>query len=520
MNILLLSMSSFPKGDMVDGKNGTRVRQLQESRFTYDNSKGEKIEEKYYSQLEPITRMLIEEGRQPDEVIMLCTEEAIAKKNIKWGDEEDAISPCEFYESRINEYRSKDIIYTKIPQSLNELKDLGKAGEGTDTIDPNLPESKREAVAEVAAYLLQKKKENKELHVWIDTQGGMRDISLLMNAVVSLLKTSAITIEDIYSINFTDGIGKIMKQNDTYRIFEFVSGMNEFIEYGRADQLVTYYQNIEQKEPPEIIHAMQKLSNAIMVCDTEKFDAQLETLRREIKQYEGSGNDVLFSVFMEQIQMDYKNLLNDTCTALDVIEWLSAKKMYQQTLTYLESKIPEEWEKLGILNFSETEETVGIETDRKSEFRTVELNVLTGCTFRVRNMNAQMNAIKNGEIPGRTVCDLVEETKPYRKSWVRVRKGFFEEVSRDRTCQRLKLSVNYKNKERKNIEYKNIEVSTGIEEKNADKLYLQLFMYKLLKEERNVWCHMLADKHMDLEDLNGLLKRFIDNGRELYESVK
>ena len=142
MNILLLSMSSFPKGDMVDGKNGTRVRQLQESRFTYDNSKGEKIEEKYYSQLEPITRMLIEEGRQPDEVIMLCTEEAIAKKNIKWGDEEDAISPCEFYESRINEYRSKDIIYTKIPQSLNELKDLEKAGEGTDTIDPNLPESK------------------------------------------------------------------------------------------------------------------------------------------------------------------------------------------------------------------------------------------------------------------------------------------------------------------------------------------------------------------------------------------
>lgn len=535
MNILLLSMSSFPRGDMDTGKNGTRVRKLQENRFTYDNSKGEKIERKYYSQLEPITEMLIEEGKLPDEVIMLCTKESITEMDIKWGKEEKKISPCEFYKYRINEYKNKcnkydykekRIKYRKIPRSLDDTEDSKKASEsdGTidanlpktkkETIDPDLPESKRKAVAEVAAYLLDKKKDNKDLRVWIDTQGGMRDISLLMNAVVSLLKTSAITIEDIYSINFTDGIGKIMKQNDTYRIFDFVSGMNEFIEYGRADQLVKYYQNIEQKEPPKIIHVMQQLSNAIMVCDTEAFDVQLETLRREINHYKGSENDVLFSVFMEQIRVDYKNLLDDACTALDVIEWLSAKKMYQQALTYLESKIPQEWEKLGILNFSETKETAKIDAGRKSEFQNVERNVLIGCVYRVKDMNKQVDAIKKGEVSDKTVCTLVEEANPYRKSWIRVRKGFFEEVCRDRTCKRLKLPVNYKN-----VEYKNIEVTTKVEEKDANKLYQQLLMYKLLKEERNLWCHMLVSNHMDLDDLNGLIEKFIANGRELYKAV-
>lgn len=527
MNILLLSMSSFPRGNMVPG---TKVRQLQENKFTYDNSKGEKIEREYYSQLEPITEMLIEEGNQPDEVIMLCTKESITKMDIKWGDKKDTISPCEFYESRINDYKNeydknnknkygykeKDITYTKIPQSLNELEDLEKASEGTDTIDPDLPESKRKAVAEVATYLLQKKEKNKDLHVWIDTQGGMRDISLLMNAVVSLLKTSAIIIEDIYSINFTDGIGKIMKQNDTYRIFDFVSGMNEFIEYGRADQLVKYYQNIEQKEPPKIIRVMQQLSNAIMVCDTVEFDRQLSALRTEIDEYEKNKKeekDVLLSVFIEQIRGDYRNLLDDTCTAWDVVEWLSAKKMYQQALTYLESKTPQEWEKQGILNFSETEETAKIETDRKSEFLIAELNSYIGCLYKVGDrkdgfigIRSRVKEIREGKVPGATICELADKNKSYfNMYWARVCKG-------GKTCW---VSANYNN-----IEYENIKVTTNVKKENADKLYKQIFMYKLLKEERNLWCHMLVSKHMDLDDLNGLIEKFIANGRELYEAVK
>ncbi len=495
MNILLLSMSSFPKGEKIIDADGNEVRKLQKSKFTYDNSNGQKIEREYYSQLEPITRMLIEEGRQPDEVIMLCTDESIGKKYIACDDEQVLlISPCEFYERRINELvePGKKIVYTKIPQSLNK-----------GVIDPDLPESKRDAVAEVASYLLQKKKENDDLHVWIDTQGGMRDISLLMNAVVSLLKTSAISIEDIYSINFTDGIGKVMKQNDTYRIFEFVSGMNEFIEYGRTDQLIKYYKNIEQKKLPEIINVMQSLSNAIMVCDTEAFDDELKELRKEIKNYDGSENDVLFSIFIEQIRVDYKNLLNDNCTVLDVIEWLSSKKMYQQTLTYLESKTPNEWRERGILNFTDINE---IDEDRKNEFLVAEINAFIGCLYDVDAIRKEINKIKDGQSDYKTICDtdgLIKKNADFYKFlWAR-------SISSDESH---KLFVHYKNKK-----YKNIYVTTNVEDSDTSKLYMQLFMYKVLKEERNIWCHMLAKSHMEIDDLNDLIEMFIANGRELYK---
>ena len=491
MNILLLSMSSFPKGEKIIDADGNEVRKLQKSKFTYDNSNGQKIEREYYSQLEPITRMLIEEDRQPDEVIMLCTAESIGEKYIACDDEQVLlISPCEFYERRINDLvePGKKIVYTKIPQSLNN-----------GVIDPDLPESKRAAVAEVASYLLQKKKENGDLHVWIDTQGGMRDISLLMNAVVSLLKTSAISIEDIYSINFTDGIGKIMKQNDTYRIFEFVSGMNEFIEYGRTDQLIKYYENIEQKEPPKIINVMQNLSNAIMVCDTEAFDEELDKLRNEIKNYDGSENDVLFSIFIEQIRVDYKNLLNDSCTVLDVIEWLSSKKMYQQTLTYLESKIPNEWGERGILNFTDRDE---IDENRKNEFLVAELNTFLGRLYNVADIREEINKIKNEKSAYKTICDLVRKNAVFYKfSWAKVRSG--------KSC---KLFVNYNN-----TRYEDIHVTTNVTGSNTSKLYMQLFMYKVLKEERNIWCHMLANSHMKIDDLNELIEMFIANGRELYK---
>lgn len=199
-------------GNKEDEKD--KPRRLRKSRFTYMNNK---VEE-YYSQLEPITRVLIENGNKPDEVIALCTKASTTEGEYRLDDDKtDTKSPLDFYISRITEVadKNKTIKFKKFPQDEDAY------------LDPNDIKSKNMAVAEIALYLLSKKnslENNEKLHLWIDTQGGMRDVSLLMNAVVSLLKTSDIKIEGIYSINYTDGIGNVIEQNDTYHILILYRG--------------------------------------------------------------------------------------------------------------------------------------------------------------------------------------------------------------------------------------------------------------------------------------------------------
>lgn len=143
MNILLLSMSTFPYlGNKEDEKD--KPRRLRKSRFTYMNNK---VEE-YYSQLEPITRVLIENGNKPDEVIALCTKASTTEGEYRLDDDKtDTKSPLDFYISRITEVadKNKTIKFKKFPQDEDAY------------LDPNDIKSKNMAVAEIALYLLSKK---------------------------------------------------------------------------------------------------------------------------------------------------------------------------------------------------------------------------------------------------------------------------------------------------------------------------------------------------------------------------
>lgn len=52
----------------------------------------------------------------------------------------------------------------------------------------------------------------------------------------------------------------VTDQTSTYKIFEFVSGINEFTRYGRGEQLVDYYDSVGAT-PPNTINTMKKLRN-------------------------------------------------------------------------------------------------------------------------------------------------------------------------------------------------------------------------------------------------------------------
>lgn len=502
MNILLLSMSTFPYLENKEDEKD-KPRRLRKSRFTYRNNK-----EEYYSQLEPITRVLIENGNIPNEVIALCTKASTTESEYRLDDDKTYTkSPLDFYISRITEVAGKDntIEYKKFPQGENAY------------LDPNDTKSKNSAIAEIALYLLSKKNDpenNEELHLWIDTQGGMRDVSLLMNAVVSLLKTSDIKIEGIYSINYTDGIGNVIKQNDTYHIFDFVSGMNEFIQYGRADQLVKYYgidNNSNNANIPALVTQMKELADSIMLCDLNRFDKGLTEIKKTLDKWDenNESNNVLLNIFVEQIKDDYKEILKKDVSGVDKIKWFHKKKLYQQTLTYIESNGPKDWDSSGVLKFSWIK---GIKNDKEPS-QTDMVNRYIG--YAIQGINEKMN-----ESHTEALDTLLKEENDGQKYWKTEKNGEKRKL--------LKGSIDAINRKKENgkkedeIIYK-YKVKSEKNDVDENQLYKLIAFYKLIKMERNLFNHMDSNEddernnrqRMQIDKLDTLIDSYVDTCEKL-----
>lgn len=109
---------------------------------------------------------------------------------------------------------------------------------------------------------------------YLDTHGGFREIFLVAEAVISLLKIDGIEAQGIYGVEFgrkDDGTdnNKIVDGSGGFHIFDFVSGMNEFL------KLHVNLKNIRNQSN----HALARNKNALTYVD-EKITRYLEKLEK------------------------------------------------------------------------------------------------------------------------------------------------------------------------------------------------------------------------------------------------
>lgn len=503
-NILILAMSTLP----------IREGKVMENQFTWE---GEDKSYPYISQLEPITRMLVKRGHCPDEVLMICTADTIERKEkiiyASSREEVEKMSAVTFYTKRIQQMEQVENI-AFIPFRVDQY----------DALD------KKKTIAAIAEHVIEKKTAiygEKNLKVWIDTQGGFRDVTFLTNAIFSLLKMAEVIPAGIYSINFQNGKieNYIMDQTETYRIFDFVSGMNEFVRYGRADQLEEYYKSL--KEIPPVIKSMKKLADAIQFCNIGTFDKVLKDLQTDIENV--NQTDPLFSVFINQIRIDYGKLLSPEVTKLDIMEWFFHKKFYQQALTYLEAKIPEEWNEKNILRFEVTQKNGEVVQDvvHKDIYWPKLLNSLLARTLDLDELKKTEIIEENnkyvykraGENLDGYMAILKEKIKRSSEStsyWERMKRlptknnplYFSDSVTVKREDENF-------GKKKETIKVKVMSLAT-----NATLLYKEVILFKILKDERNLFNHMGSGAKMQPEDLNWFIQYFIQIGRELYQNIE
>lgn len=500
-NVVILAMSTLRTRDAVVTGDYFAFPGWKELKENFRDSSEERGI-LYFSQLEPISRMIRAKEGSLDYVVILATREAmdpeprrpeVTKPHI---DENDPMKDSCYGLSAVDYYLKRI-----------EAEKYGTKRDIVLLDQTNMVSAISETVSKIRNYWKTEKDTDKRL--WMDTQGAQREVNLVLNAIISLLGSSGdgIVPRGRYSIAYdsTNTPKKIpqpiIDQTKTYQIFDFVSGINELTAYGKADQLSDYYEK-RNEQAPEIVETMKGIAGSIQLCDMEKFDKELKKLREQWQLRDKKSS--LLNIFAEQLQEDYKTLLDQSCTKLDIIEWLCKKGFYQQTLTYIESHMPADWKNREIWD---CESCVSSETNWKKQI-----------TDLKKSRKKGYESVENFII-GSLLYDCFKRNNDKHDSLAAVQKITRSEIRRKgKTTESEKIIISAKPWSVQDEDKVKLHFIVNI----SDKYKFQdvLFLYMLLKDERNSFNHMGKDrKRASEEQLKIAIDLFVSLGRELQDSA-
>ena len=317
-NLLVVSLSTFPY-------------RLNQCVYLYKGAGQEPLEtEAYYYQQEPFPLRLREYLQDSGEILMLTTPET----------------------RRVVEREKEGVPFRKSAQAY--FVDAVRSMPGLDgvlfksiTVDQDNP---IDAVSQVVEHLRTVRRSNgmETLQIYLGTNGGLRGTQLLLEAVLSLLSADGITVspEHVWSMR---ALGKdkweVFNSAAEFKIFDFVSGINEFLNYGRTASLEAFLDanpEIKDAAAEELLECIKGIAKGIQFCSISGFESGLNRLREYYSK--GTVSDNLYiEMFRENIKNDYGSLLNADREALDEVKWCVKKGFFQQAITLIESVLPRDF---------------------------------------------------------------------------------------------------------------------------------------------------------------------------------
>lgn len=203
-----------------------------------------------------------------------------------------------------------------------------------------------------------------KVNLFIDFNGGQRYVAFMILAIANLMKIRNVDIDQILTMNFDNKKDeKVFIQNmkPVFDSFDLVSGINEYVNYGRIKTLRKYFESPHNKEINKILEEMEKFSNNLQLCRTGYvMENRADLLQRLQKYSEQSAKmenpdtyEQLFAYVVDDILAGYKDLLKGALP--DIIRWCVDKDFIQQALTFTAEEMPGYFWKSGILKASEQE---------------------------------------------------------------------------------------------------------------------------------------------------------------------
>lgn len=150
----------------------------------------------------------------------------------------------------------------------------------------------------------------------------------------------------------------------SYSLSQLVSGMKAFIQFGKVDTIREFWESrhIQNKHIEKLLYGMKCVDDGISLCHIGDLEYGIrilklvfsETPREDLPEMESN----IFTVLEEVIRADYGELLEGKeIDSMALIRWAYRKKFYQQVLTVIESRIPKDIVREGILYYAIDEDS-------------------------------------------------------------------------------------------------------------------------------------------------------------------
>lgn len=267
---------------------------------------------------------------------------------------EDAVMKLthyDFYEETINKMVADEFL-------LETDEEICSMKPKLDSVDiPNIPEAAdiHEAVIRLAEKIIQLYNNHPEgCRLFMDYTGGDRSTSTIIIALTKMLEVRDIHVDQIWAVNFDRDakIQEIREKIEVNYIFDFISGIHEFNNYGRAQILNEFFRkSIDKKSiimssQAEILQGkIQNVADQIQMCRSSKMVSSIGELVNAIKNYEKNDtvHEPIFDYLISDIKNNYVNIYsNQQRTVLNIIRWCLEKNLIQQAVTMYAELIPQE----------------------------------------------------------------------------------------------------------------------------------------------------------------------------------
>ena len=301
----------------------------------------------YISQLEPVPKMLAgmlnAQGDQLDSIYVLNTS-ATEKECIKEGLLKE-LSRFTNTQKDVDEHGEKYTAFTYFKERCSKFVEPKKIK------SISISDGVEQALYELTNRLknmLSGQEPTEKINLYVDFHGGFRDSATVLNAILILIKDiDNIELKDMYTIDYNNQthFGKVRSVKDVSNVYDFVSGMKEFLSFGRSNGLVQFNENVSNEGGINITNAINKISDSILLNRMENFTSNLKELSTalanngQINGYYGVVKDLVLNNYKVKIENDTYNLLEDDSDYLPAqLQWCLDKKLLQQALVLIESK--------------------------------------------------------------------------------------------------------------------------------------------------------------------------------------
>ncbi len=172
----------------------------------------------------------------------------------------------------------------------------------------------------------------------LETTGGFRNAMMYLLLLSRILSYTGVPVAEAVYSNFQNR--EITSVSQLFSMFELAEGMQNLSAFGSVQALRAYYRNRPlEPDVEELLTAMERLSEAIILCRAGQIDACVNRLNAALARLDQDGSpdpllEELLPVFRSKFGKDGR------MTTPTLIRWCVENGMLQQALTVYTEQMP------------------------------------------------------------------------------------------------------------------------------------------------------------------------------------